>query len=171
MKKPELVALVEFNSWANHRILVKAARLSGRDLGRAAGLSYSSPLGTLVHILDSQWYWREGAERGVLPERTLEPSDFLTFVALKRRWDEEDRRLLNFVSSRTNQQIAGKVTYTWPQARPRKRPLWHIILHIVNHGTQHRSELALLLTSKMLSPGNVDFLDFIRHKDAKASQQ
>jgi hypothetical protein len=35
-----------------------------------------------------------------------------------------------------------------PQARPRTRPLWHIIVDVVNHGTQHRSELALFLTAK-----------------------
>ena len=168
MKKAGVVALVEFNVWANRRILAKASRLSTRDLRRSATLSYPSPLATLVHILDTQWYWREGAQIGFLPRETLEPSDFPTFSGLRRRWAEEDRLLLHYVSSRTERQIAGTVTYTWPQARPRTRPLWHIIMHVVNHGTQHRSELALFLTAKKLSPANMDFLDFIRHKAAKA---
>jgi uncharacterized damage-inducible protein DinB len=169
MKKADVVALVEFNGWANRRILAKAARLSIRDLRRPAGLSFPSPLATLVHILDTQWYWREAAQIGILPSKTLEPLEFRTFSALRRRWDEEDRLLLRFVSSRTERQLDGKVTYTWPQARPRSRPLWHIIMHVINHGTQHRSELALFLTTKRLSPGKMDFLDFIRHQATKAN--
>ena len=168
MKKADVVVLVEFNARANRRILAKAARLSARDLRRPAGLSYPSPLATLVHILDTQWYWRQGADLGTLPRKTLEPSEFPTFSALRRRWDEEDRLLLRFVSSRTERQIAASVTYAWPQARPRPRPLWHLFMHVVNHGTQHRSELALFLTARKLSSGNMDFLNFITHKAAKA---
>jgi uncharacterized damage-inducible protein DinB len=86
------------------------------------------PLATLVHILDTQWYWREGAQFGKLPREKLGPSDFSTLRSLRRRWDEEDHLLLAFVLS--------------------TRPLWHIIVDVVNHGTQHRSELALFLTAK-----------------------
>jgi uncharacterized damage-inducible protein DinB len=164
MKKTDIVTLVGFNSWANRRILAKASRLSPKILRAPAGLSYPSPLETLVHMLDTQWYWREGAEFGILPKERLESSHFPTMRSLRTRWDEEDRLLLEFVSGRTERQIAGTVTYTWPQARPRTRPLWHIIMHLVNHGTQHRSELAVFLTARKLSPGNMDFLDFIRHK-------
>jgi uncharacterized damage-inducible protein DinB len=164
MKKADLLTLVEFSVWANRRILAKAARLSPQALQAPAALSYPSVLETLVHLLDAQWYWREGAELGKLPTATLSLEDFPTLRALRRRWDDEDVRLLDFVASRTERQIAGTVTYTWSQAKPRTRPLWHILVHIANHGTQHRSELALLLTANGLSPGRMDFLDFIRAK-------
>jgi uncharacterized damage-inducible protein DinB len=164
MKKAGLLTLVEFSVWANRRVLAKAARLAPHALHAPAALSYPSVLATLVHLLDAQWYWREAAELGRLPTATLTPADFPTFRLLKRRWKEEDVRLLDFVASRTERQIAGSVTYTWPQAKPRTRPLWHILVHIVNHGTQHRSELALFLTANGVSPGRMDFLDFIRHQ-------
>jgi hypothetical protein len=70
------------------------------------------PLATLVHILDTQWYWREGAQFGKLPREKLGPSDFSTLRSLRRRWDEEDHLLLAFVLSRTERQIGGTVTYT-----------------------------------------------------------
>jgi len=164
MNRSQAVTLAEFNVWANRRILAKVARLPPAALRAAAGLSYPSPLATLVHILDTQWYWRQGAQSGILPAETLQPSSFLSLTSLRRRWDEEDRLLLAFLRSRSDRQLASAVSYTWARARPRSRPLWHIIMHVFNHATQHRSELALFLTERKLSPGDMDFLDFIRAK-------
>ncbi|MEX2030538.1 MAG: DinB family protein [Anaerolineales bacterium] len=168
MNRAQAVKLVQFNAWANRRIFRKAARLPLRILRGKTSLSYPSPLATLVHILDVQWYWREAAQSGRLPSATLRPSDFPRLQSLRRRWDEEDDLFLEFVRSRTDRQLLAPVTYSWPQARPRKRPLWHLLMHVVNHGTQHRSELALFLTSRQLSPGNMDFLDFIRSRAGAA---
>jgi len=39
--------------------------------------------------------------------------------------------------------------------------LWHCLWHVVNHGTQHRSEAAALLTRFNQSPGDLDFTVFM----------
>lgn len=160
MDRSQAITLVRYNAWANRRVFSKAARLPPRSLQAATSLSYRTAIATLVHILDTQWYWREGAQLGELPVETLRPTSFKTLHSLRRRWDEEDRALLAFVSNLTPRQLSLPVAYAWPRARPRKRPLWHILIHIVNHATQHRSELAMFLTTKNLSPGNLDFLRF-----------
>ena len=36
------------------------------------------------------------------------------------------------------------------------RPLWQCLAHVVNHGTQHRSEAAMMLTHWGQSPGELD---------------
>lgn len=169
MNRAQAITLLEFSAWANRRVFSKAARLPTRTLHGAAKLSYPTPIATLVHILDTQWYWREGAQSGSLPIETLRPSSFPTLNALRSRWDKEDRLFVAFVRSLADRELAGRVTYTWPRARARRRPLWHIILHVVNHATQHRSELAVFLTTKGLSPRNLDFLDFIRSVRKKRS--
>jgi len=38
---------------------------------------------------------------------------------------------------------------------------WHLMVHLVNHGTQHRSEAAVMLTDFGHSPGDIDFLFFL----------
>ncbi len=108
---------------------------------------------------------RQGARFGRLPVETLSPEDFPTLHWLRRRWDEGDGLLGAFVSSFTDRSLVRTVTYTWPRARPRTRPLWPLPIHVVNHATRHRSELAMFLTTKGLSPGNLDFLGFIRSRE------
>jgi uncharacterized damage-inducible protein DinB len=46
----------------------------------------------------------------------------------------------------------------------RDRILWHCLYHLVNHGTQHRSEAAAMLTDFGHSPGDIDMILFLRRK-------
>ena len=43
--------------------------------------------------------------------------------------------------------------------------------HLVNHGTQHRSEAALLLTQAGRSPGEIDLIFYLEEVVAAAAGQ
>ena len=162
MDRAHAIALVSYNAWANRRVFNRAVRLPLSTLNRKAPLSYPSPLATLVHILDSQWNWRVAVQEGLAwVEPDMQPGDFRSLAALRHKWDEEDHLLLRYVRGLTGRALAGKVSYSWPRARPRSRPLWAVLMHIVNHATQHRSELAVWLTERHLSPGNLDFMHYV----------
>ena len=48
-------------------------------------------------------------------------------------------------------------------------PIWTMALHVVNHGTQHRSEAAALLTAEDRSPGELDLINYAEGLAANAS--
>ena len=161
MDKEQAITLVEYNIWANHRVLIKAAHLTSAELHGATSLSHQTIMGTLVHILDTQWYWREGIQTGKLPTQTLLSENFRNLVSLRRRWDEEDQLLRDYVQGLSADELNGSVTYNWLWARPRTRLLWHVLQHIINHGTHHRSEIGQRLATLGQSPKDLDFIKFV----------
>ena len=69
-----------------------------------------------------------------------------------------------YLASLQDDDLDGLLRYTTDQGERRERVLWHCLLHVVNHGTQHRSEAAALLTEYGSSPGDLDFTVFLNEK-------
>jgi uncharacterized damage-inducible protein DinB len=166
--KENLLALVQYNSWANTRLLQSAAHLRPEQLSAPCWLSQGSVFSTLLHTLDAQWYWRLGCQEGELPLHRLTVAVLPELGWLRQFCKKEDQHLESYVKSLTPDQASGEVLYRWPRARYRSRPLWHIILHIVNHGTQHRSEIGQYLGMLGHSPGDLDFIKFIAKQISSA---
>ena len=164
MRRSEAVALAAYNEWANRRLLSKATGIPQAKLKARAPLAHGSILACLLHMVDTQWYWREGAQFGDLPLDKLDLADFPTLASLRRRSAEEDRLLLAFVRGLSDRRLNGAVSYSWPRAYPRRRSLSHILLHIINHGTHHRSEVGRYMATLGNSPGDLDFITFVARK-------
>jgi len=152
--------LYQYNIWANTRILDTASELSPDQLRTEASSSFGSVFGTLAHILEAQWVWLQRWQ-GYSPSSAFEPQAFSDLHSLRARWEEVERETQNFVAMCTEADLARLITYHNYQNELWTYPLWQQMLHQVNHATQHRSEVAMVLSAWGFSPGWLDFLYFV----------
>ncbi len=160
--------LYHYNAWANARILGTAAQLGSEELRAEANASFGSVHGTLVHMMSAQWVWL-ARWQGASPSATLEPQTFPTLEALRTRWDQIERETQAFVSACTEAHLARIIEYQNFQGERWAYPLWQQMVHQVNHATQHRSEVALILTQWGHSPGWLDLLYFVDMQEPGAT--
>ena len=103
--------------------------------------------------------WRRRCQ-GDSPTALLNETDLPTFAALHARWEQEAQAMAEFVASLTDDDLNRTVHYKTTKGSPMENILWHLMAHVINHGTQHRSEAAMLLTSAGHSPGDLDLIVF-----------
>ena len=160
MNKQDILTLYQYNQWANAKILNAAANITQEQYLEEASFPHGGLRGTLVHTLFAEWIWRKRWE-GTSPTVRLKPEEFPNFESLRARWTEEERLLMTFVDGLTDARLDSHFDYTSTVGTPYKRILWHAMAHLVNHGTQHRSEAAAMLTNFGHSPGDVDMIYFL----------
>ena len=160
MNKQDILVLYKYNQWANAKILNAAAGVTEEQYLAPASFPHGGLRGTLVHALSAEWIWRKRWE-GASPTHLLKPEEFPTFHALRARWLDEENDLLGFVEGVTDEQLNNEFNYTNTSGKPFKRVLWQAMVHLVNHGTQHRTEAAAILTEFGHSPGDIDLIYFL----------
>jgi len=160
MNKQDILTLYRYNQWANAKILNATATITQEQYLADASFPHGGMRGTLVHTLFAEWIWRKRWE-GTSPKARLKPDECPTFESLHVRWMEEEKLLMAFVDGLTDERLEQHFDYTSTEGTPYNRILWHAMAHLVNHGTQHRSEAAAMLTDFGHSPGDVDMIYFL----------
>lgn len=162
MDKHDIQLLFEYNRWANARILNAAAKITEAQYLASGNFSYGDLRETFVHILFAEWLWRMRWQ-GTTPDfqHGLQPENFPTVAALQTRWTEEEKLLMEFVATLTDEKLNTELDYTSTEGGRHRRLLWETMAHVVNHGTQHRSEAAAMLTQMGHSPGDIDLTVFL----------
>lgn len=160
MNKQDITLLYKYNQWANAKILNAAASVTLDQYLAPASFPHGGLRGTLAHTLFAEWIWRHRWE-GISPTVRFKPEDFPEFESLRSRWAEEEQLLMSFVENVTDERLNSRFFYTTTTGEPHERILWQVMVHVVNHGTQHRSEAAALLTDFGHSPGDLDLVYFL----------
>ena len=157
--RADMELLLRYSDWANERLLDIAAALPGEQFSAPNELGWGSLRGTLVHLLDAEIAWRELLMNGVFVER-IQPGDFADAAAIRERWVVERALFWRWIESLSDDDLLGAASYA-AEGERRYRLLWQCLAHLVNHGTQHRSECAALLTGFGHSPGNLDLTMYL----------
>ena len=152
--------MYEYNYWASGRIFSAAKHITQEQLLAPAEFPYGSLRATLVHIIDAEYGWRGLFENNKFNE-DLKPEDFSDIQSITERAHMEEQAMRAYLSGLTDEDMESRKKYIADNGEPRDRILWHCLYHVVNHGSQHRSEAAAILTSYDASPGDLDFTVFL----------
>ena len=164
MHANDLATLFKYDEWANQRILAATAGLTPEQFLAAKDPSGKSVRDILVHVLGAAWIWRMRLQHGAAPTRLLDPADFPTYAALVERWREEQAGWNAYIAGLVDDEVNRPVLYRNTKGDLFEAVMWQILLHVVNHGTQHRAEVAQILTGYGSSPGDVDMIVFVREQ-------
>ena len=159
--------LYNYNAWANQRILDTAAQLAPEQLKASGTASFDSIHDTLVHTMGAQWIWLSRWQ-GISPREMLNPADLADLAAIRERWARIEQDTQTFVSRLDEATLAQITRYATTRGQPKAYPLWQLMLHQVNHATQHRSEVAAMLTQFGHSPGWLDLIMYLEKQKAAA---
>jgi uncharacterized damage-inducible protein DinB len=152
--------LYDYSAWANRRILDTASPLTPEQLSASGNASYGSIHSTLVHTMSAQWIWL-ARWKGTSPRAMLDPHTYPGLAAIRARWEEIETDTQAFTAALTESDLSRTITYTNTRGERWTYVLWQMMVHQANHATQHRSEIAALLTAFGHSPGDLDFLVYL----------
>jgi uncharacterized damage-inducible protein DinB len=163
MVTPEyLQMLYAYHARANALVLVAADGLSDAELDQAPITAHDSIRETCVHSFRAEWVWRNRIE-GIVPMQTLDAADFPSLASIRTRWEQETSALRDMIDQLSAYDMERSISYSNSQGTPYATPLWQILVHVANHGMQHRSELAAMLTAIGRSPGELDMIGYFRN--------
>ena len=157
--------MFDYNVWANDLILTKAGEITPEQLKAKTNFPWGSLYNTLIHVMDTEYGWRNLCQYNRRTPVLDQEHQFETLTDVTTLWQKERADMQDYLDSLTEDDLDGVTSYNVPDG-VRERILWHCLLHIVNHGTQHRSECAQILTDFGQSPGDIDLMLFLNQRKA-----
>jgi uncharacterized damage-inducible protein DinB len=155
----------EYTCWATGRVLDTAAEISPAQLQATGEAGHGSIRDTLVHMMRTHrgWLsWWDGSLSAMdsynLP---MDPADYPDVPALKRAWADIEQQTSAFVAGLRDDDPGKIYGFDLPNGQHWEMALWGMMTHIVNHGTQHRAEVAMMLTDFGHSPGDLDLIYYL----------
>jgi uncharacterized damage-inducible protein DinB len=163
-----LRTLYGYDQWATERVLVAADGLTEERFLAPGGAGHGSIRDTLVHLINVQRRWLSWWDGSLPPDVAynlrLDPADYPDLAAVRALWEALDRQARAFVERLGDDEAARDYAHELPNGAEWRMALWQMMLHVANHGTQHRSEVAAMLTDAGRSPGDLDLLFFLQQR-------
>jgi uncharacterized damage-inducible protein DinB len=151
--KTTIAALYEYGQWANERLLEKTRGLGQDELTRRFSSGAQAILPTLLHLYGADLRWLARWRRQPPPEVTA--ADFPGVEAVESHWRPLWAERRAYLDGLDRAALEEQIAFTRPAGRV-WLARWQGIVHCANHATQHRSELAMMLTDLGRSPGDMD---------------
>ncbi len=142
----------KYNLWANLRLLDACAQLSAAQLDATMRGTFGSVRETLMHLFAAEeGYARHWHFTGASPTpRLKELTTFPGFDELRRRAQRSGKELIAVAEQGELNQILSLDEGTY------EAPVIIVLIQAINHGIDHRSQIATLLSQQDIEPPDLD---------------
>ncbi len=151
-----------YDEWATAKIFEAASGLTAEQFDAQGPIPHGSIRATLLHLLDVHrgylTWWDGSLPAQEAYARTFDMADYSDLASVRHAWHEVMEQTHAFVGDLTDEDMTRYYSTAAPDGSEFGFPLWQMMQHIINHSTQHRSEIAVLLTEAGCSPGDVDMV-------------
>jgi uncharacterized damage-inducible protein DinB len=156
-----LIEMFKHNVWANERLFAACEGLSDAQLDATLAGTFGSIRDTLRHIVGAQErYVSALAETGTVSVvREREP--FPGVAALREGARTSGAALVELA---TRVQDGATVTTTY-RGEAFTLPAWLLFVQAINHATEHRAQVAAILTQQGIDPPSMDGWTFQEVRD------
>ena len=167
MDKDFFVHSYGYAIWANRKLLDKAALLTDAQLRQKFTQGAQPILHSFAHLVSAEWRWFQ-AWQSIPLMNPIPVEELPTLDAVRAKWEPLFAERRAFIETLTPEKLNGTITRKLGE-REVTIPLWLGVLQVANHGTQHRSEIAAMLTDAGQSPGDLDVTLYFRELTAPKS--
>lgn len=166
MLKAYLEQLVDYNYWANGLILKYAERLDRATFTDVPLNDKLTTRDTLCHVMFAEWILLDRMREQSMPvdemRNVFSTKNYPDIDTLYKDWFDLELRVRGFLAELPEEQFLQEVVYIRSNGAEFSDKIADLVTQMVFHGMQHRSECAVFLTKQGHSPGNIDYITYLR---------
>lgn len=163
----QVTELLRHNAWANDVLYAACEGLTDAQLDATAVGTFGSIRDTLMHIAGAQERYVTALSQSAPLAVFREQTPFPGVTALREAVRTSSAALVGLIEGG---QLGPTVT-TQHRDEAFTLPVWLLLLQIVNHATEHRAQVAAILTQQGIDPPGMDGWTFHEtHTDADWSR-
>jgi len=156
MNHADIRTLYDYSVWATDRIFAQADKLTDAQFASAPPGALPSIRRILAHTLGAEGLWLARFQTGQSTINVRE-EHFPDVAALRQAWEAHRQAMSAYIATLDDATVQAPLRFE-RRGTQQEMTLWHVFFQLSNHGTQHRAEVAALLTDYGHSPGDLDFL-------------
>jgi len=147
-------------------ILKYAEKLSEDQFVEEHEVFGDSLKGILTHVLFGEQLWLDRMQgRKMTREEMMaffRPEKYPTLKSMISDWFDLELKMRSYMSKLDEDQLLSNFKYSRTDGVGFENRRVDIFTQLVLHGMQHRSECAVILTNFGHSPGNIDYIVYLR---------